>query len=262
MTTTQTDLFDGAASYYARYRPGLPEGVINHLIQRFNLDGTGVLLDMGCGTGQSTFGLAPLFAKAVAFDMDPEMLRQAEADPRTDSRIVWQLRSDKEVTTDEGPYRLVTACRSFNWMDQYPLLQRLHKIIETGGGVALMGDGSFWTGSEPWQKKIKEVIQGFLGEERRAGKATYSAPVEPYVVTLEKNGYRDPHLETITVDREWEIESIIGYLYSTSFAAQRLFGDRLAEFERTLEQELLSANDQNRIFVERASFTVASAFES
>jgi trans-aconitate methyltransferase len=215
---------------------------------------------MGCGTGQSTFALAPLFEKTVAFDTDSEMLSEAARNEPDGLRIEWQLRSDKDVTTNEGPYRLVTACRSFNWMDQYPLLQKLHSVLEPNGGVALIGDGSFWTGNDPWQRKLKEVIQSFLGQERRAGQSTYSAPVEPYVVTLKNNGYEETHLETIPVDREWNIQSIIGYLYSTSFAAKRLFGERLAEFEATLETELADVNEGKTLFVEHAEFTVQSGF--
>lgn len=256
----QADLFKGTAQYYAKYRPGLPPEVAAHLKTRFSLNGTGKLLDMGCGAGQSTFALAPLFKKTIAFDTDAEMLAEAQKNQPPELNIEWQQRSDKEVTTSEGPYRLVTACRSFNWMDQYPLLQRLHRVIEADGGVALIGDGSFWTGDAPWQKKIKEVIQGFLGEERRAGKATYSAPVEPYVITLKNNGYDDPHLETIPVNRTWDISGIIGYLYSTSFAARHLFGNRLAEFEQTIKDELIAANGGSKMFIEQANFDVQSAF--
>lgn len=259
-TQLQADLFKGAAQYYAKYRPGLPPEVANHLKDRFNLDGTGTLLDMGCGAGQSTFALAPLFEKTVAFDTDAEMLAEAEKNRPKHLNIEWEQRSDKDVTVNEGPYRLVTACRSFNWMDQYPLLQKLHHIIEPGGGVALIGDGSFWTGSEPWQKKVKEVIQGFLGQERRAGKSTYSAPDEPYVITLKNNGYQEPHLEVIPVNREWDIQSIIGYLYSTSFAARHLFGERIAEFEQTLKDELIAANGGSETFIERAEFSAQSGF--
>jgi len=256
----QACLFKGAAQYYATYRPGLPISVASHLKNRFNLDGKGILLDMGCGTGQSTFALAPLFEKTIAFDNDVEMLAEAKLRDQKRLNIEWQLRSDKDLTINEGPYRLAIACRSFNWMDQYPLLKKLHHILEPGGGVALIGDGSFWTGSEPWQKKIKEVIQSFLGEKRRAGKAVYSAPDEPYIITLKNNNYLDPHIESIPIMRKWNIQSIIGYLYSTSFSARHLFGDRLNDFEKTIKNELIRANKGNAIFIEKTEFVIQSGF--
>lgn len=256
----QANLFDGAAQFYAEYRPGLPPEIAQHLKDRFSLDGSGTLLDMGCGTGQSTFALAPLFEKTVAFDPDEAMLREARKRQPRDLHIEWQLRSDKEMTTSEGPYRLAVACRAFNWMDQYPLLQKLHHVLETDGGVALIGDGSFWTGSEAWQKKVKEVIQSFLGKTRRAGNTAYAAPDEPYIVTLRKNGYDDPHYKAIPVVRHWSISSIIGYLYSTSFSAKHLYGDRIEEFEMTMRSELLNANSGLSTFIECTEFVIQSGF--
>jgi trans-aconitate methyltransferase len=256
----QANLFKGTAQYYAAYRPGLPKQVASHLKNRFNLDGNGTLLDMGCGTGLSTFALAHLFKKTVAFDIDIEMLKEAKLNEPKGLNIEWQHRSDKDVTLSEGPYRLAVACRAFNWMDQYPLLQKLHNILEPGGGIALIGDGSFWTGNEPWQKKVKEVIQVFLGQKRRAGDSTYSAPVEPYTITLKNNGYEDPHFEAIPITREWDIQSIIGYLYSTSFSARHLYSDRLEEFEEAIKEQLISANSGKEIFIENTEFVVQSGF--
>jgi len=250
------ELFKGTAQYYSKYRPTLPEEIAIYLKKCYNLDGKGVLLDMGCGTGLSTFALAGLFEKAIAFDTDNEMLSEAKRLQPTNFDIEWQLRSDKELTTDEGPYRLAIACRSFNWMDQYTVLQKLHKILEIGGGVALIGDGSFWTGDEPWQKEIKIVIQSFLGQERKAGKSNYAAPTEPYTITLTKNGYEDVQYKTIPVTRVWDVQSIIGYLYSTSFSAKHLYGEKLYAFEEVMKERLISLNNGEDRFIENAEFTI------
>ena len=72
-----TDLFTGAAWWYARYRPGYPAPFFRHLITRFGLDGTGRLLDLGCGTGQLRLPLAPQVADAVGVDPQLEMLAEA-----------------------------------------------------------------------------------------------------------------------------------------------------------------------------------------
>ena len=255
------DAFRGAAYYYSRFRPSIPVEVVDYVRDRFKLDGTSVLLDMGCGTGISTFAFAPCFARAVAFDTNDEMLAQARARQPESLRIEWQSRSDRDVTPSEGPYRLATACRSFNWMDQYPLLAKLHHILEPGGGVALIGDGSFWTGDDPWEATVRDVIQRFLGQTRRAGKKTYAAPTEPYTAMLEKSGYLDVEYKDVQVERAWNVDGIIGYLYSTSFSARDLYGDCLGQFEETLRGELLKHNGGEDRFVENVHFVIQSGMQ-
>lgn len=254
-----TEVFSGTSQYYARFRPEIPKEVVEYVVERYKLDGTGTLLDMGCGTGISTRAFSGYFNKTVAFDVNSEMLQEAISSDNGKNNIEWQLRSDKDVTMEEGPYRLAIACRSFNWMDQYSLLQKLHSILQSGGGVVLIGDGSFWTGKEAWQKRVKEVIQDFLGKQRKAGKTQkYAAPIEPYTITLEKNGYLDIDYKSIIVERSWTIKSIIGYLYSTSFSSRDLYKGKNIEFENTLGKELILANDGKDIFVEHAEFLVQS----
>ena len=70
-------LFAGTAWHYARYRPGYPDAFFADLITRFRLDGTGRLLDLGCGTGQLTLRLAAHVAEAIGIDPEPEMLSDA-----------------------------------------------------------------------------------------------------------------------------------------------------------------------------------------
>ena len=65
-------LFAGTAWHYARYRPGYPPAFLDDLTQRLGLDGTGRLLDLGCGTGQLTLPLAAHVAKPSAWTPNPK----------------------------------------------------------------------------------------------------------------------------------------------------------------------------------------------
>jgi cyclopropane fatty-acyl-phospholipid synthase-like methyltransferase len=72
------NFFKGTSQYYANYRPTLPQQVVDYIAEQFKLNGEGILLDIGCGTGQSSIPLAPLFEKTIAFDIDAEMLFEAK----------------------------------------------------------------------------------------------------------------------------------------------------------------------------------------
>lgn len=252
------NVFQGTAKYYAKYRPEIPQAVVNYLKEKYNLNGEGLLLDIGCGTGISTKAFAPFFSRVIAFDVNQEMLNEAIAMDNMHN-IDWRLCSDDNLNLGNEKVKLAIAIRSFNWINQYPFLQRIHKNMAEGGVVSIIGDGSFWTGNELWQKRVKEVIQEFLGVERKAGKEKkYNAPVEPYIITLEKNGFVDIDYKSIPVIRHWNIESIIGYLYSTSFSAWDLYKGQNTAFEKKLEQELTKSNNGSKDFIENAEFVIQS----
>ena len=56
-------LYAGAARYYTRGRVAYPAAVADALVTTLGLDGTGGLLDVGCGPGSLTLLLAPHFAR-------------------------------------------------------------------------------------------------------------------------------------------------------------------------------------------------------
>ena len=70
-------LYAGSARFYAAGRVGYPAKVADVLVAALQLDGSGRLLDVGCGPGSLTLLLAPHFAQAVGIDPDPDMLSEA-----------------------------------------------------------------------------------------------------------------------------------------------------------------------------------------
>ncbi|MDP4510159.1 class I SAM-dependent methyltransferase [Nonomuraea turcica] len=73
----ETGLFTGTSAFYTRFRPGYLKVFFDDVIQRFGLDGSGRLLDLGCGTGQLTIPLADHVAEATGMDPEPDMLTEA-----------------------------------------------------------------------------------------------------------------------------------------------------------------------------------------
>lgn len=67
-------LFAGAAAHYGTGRMPYPAGLAAALGEALGLDGTGRLLDVGCGPGSLTVPLAPVFAEAVGVDADAGMI--------------------------------------------------------------------------------------------------------------------------------------------------------------------------------------------
>ncbi|MDB5084484.1 MAG: methyltransferase [Bacilli bacterium] len=110
-----------------------------------------------------------------------------------------------------------------------------------------------------WQQKLNEVVKSWLGEERRAGNSTYTPPIERFEHIVARTNFRDVERRLLpSYSYIWTIDSIIGNLYSTSFASSRFFGDQLSRFEDDIKSALLEI-DAAGVFTEALTVSVITA---
>jgi len=257
-----SELFKGTYEYYAKYRPGIPKKVINVIIRHFGIRPSDRILDIGCGTGQVALAMENKCGEMLCLDSDLEMLKQAKkATKNSQMKLTWincdakDLGGNKRIS---GTFKVATICRAFHWMNQKQVLKDLNDLIDDDGGIAILGDGSFWNGKEKWQRAVKKIIQKYLGKERRAGKTTFKESDEPWENIITRSSFKFVKKHELTTVRSWNIESIIGYLFSTSFATPAHFGDQVNDFKRDIKEALLSINPKG-IFRENAVFSIILA---
>src|SRR5262245_15321552 len=84
-------IYQGSAAYYMRGRPAYSPALVPTLVAELGLDGSGRLLDVGCGPGVLALALATRFAEVIALDPDAEMLAEGarRAAAAGISRIHW-----------------------------------------------------------------------------------------------------------------------------------------------------------------------------
>jgi trans-aconitate methyltransferase len=238
--TYDESLFAGAAKYYARYRVPYPPELIADIVAHFELDGAGRLLDLGCGPGTLTLPLARYFESVLAVDVSAEMIAQGQQ-LSTAGNVSWRVMPAEAISTDLGRFRLVTCGSSFHWMDRDHVLARVREVLEPGCGIALVGGVSAWLdGPEDWHKVVTKTVRRYLGKRRGI-----PAP-ERFEQTLPRNGWRVELARDYDRELEWDVDGVIGHLWSTSFAHRSLFGDSADEFEAELRRKLLARYPDGR----------------
>ncbi|NQT50239.1 class I SAM-dependent methyltransferase [Candidatus Kuenenbacteria bacterium] len=259
--TKDSDLFGGTYEYYLKYRPGIPEEVADKILKGFDVGRKDRILDIGCGTGQVAIAIDGKCQNMVCIDSDPDMIELAKKVLKKPvSKISWLNYGSEELSRlkGQGLFKVATICRAFHWMDQDQVLSDLDDLITRDGGIAIFGDGSIWTGKEEWQLAVKKVVQKYLGEERRAGKKKFKLPSEAWTEIISRSRFDHIRQEEVRVKRNWDVESIVGWLFSSSFASPKLFGNRIESFKKDIERELLLLNPK-RIFEENAVFSIILA---
>ncbi len=258
------DLFKGTAWYYSRYRPLYPASLIRFLIERFSLDGKGQMMDLGCGTGQLAFRFTDWFERIVGIDSESEMIQEAkrlEKEMRIDNLEWFNENLDAYLKHYDGEFRFVTIAKAFHWMEREKVLDTLYEMISYGGGIAIIDNYSPNKILLPWQKKVEEVVKQWYGNERRAGNITYSPPTVSYEDIISSSGFKLEMHSIAAYEQEWNVESIIGNLYSTSFGAKRFLGDKADLFENHLKEELLKI-DNSGVFKEPLHISIKLAIKT
>ena len=244
---TKTDKYDltiyeGTAWYYSRFRPKYPPSLVSILRENFQLDGTGRLLDLGCGPGPVAIALANLFDEVVAMDPDDGMRAEGEriARERDITNIEWRFGGSKDLSPALGQFRLVTMGNSFHWMDRARTLDALYEIVTDGGGIAVVGEGAPIPPPPmtPWRAAIDSVLRRYLIERDRSWENP--PPEERHEAYIARSRFKDLASYSESFDIEWTIDSIIGNLYSMSFCSRRVLGDRVDAFERDVREAVLA----------------------
>src|SRR4051812_49173851 len=171
-------LYAGSASYYVRGRVPYPAALIELLVAELALDGTGRLLDVGCGPGSLTLPLAPWFERATGLDADAGMLAEAarQAEAAGIRNVYWVNLRAEDLPDGFGPFRAVTLAQSFPWMAGALGARRLHGVLGPGGVLVHVHatthegvpDDSPLPHPRPPRREIGELVRHFMGPRRRA----------------------------------------------------------------------------------------------
>ncbi|MFD4258698.1 methyltransferase domain-containing protein [Streptomyces sp. NPDC058534] len=260
-------LFGPEAADYARYRPGVPGAAVHLLAATQHGVPAPVLLDLGTGTGQVPRALLPVLRRLVHIDLvdvNASMLQAARValEPVRGACTVDVFPGAAHTFAPAEPGRaptLITCCRSFHWMARPEVLSMADRIAAPHAVVAIMGDGSLWTHEADWTAALRELIQSYLGDDRRAGtRGTYAEPGRSYQDDLADSAFSEVTEHHFPVTRTWTPEDVVGYLRTTSFARPALFAGRHHAFEAAALR-LLQDHAGDGVLTEDTVFTVLLA---
>ena len=112
-----------------------PSELAERLTGLLGLDGTGRLLDVGCGPGSLTLLLADRFDSAIGVDADAAMLAEAErlAQESGVRNVGWRQLYAEDLPADLGTFRMITFAQSFHWMDRARVAKIASGMLTDGG---------------------------------------------------------------------------------------------------------------------------------
>jgi len=256
--TWDPTLYAGSAAYYAAGRVPYPPQIATALVAALGLDGSGRLLDVGCGPGSLTLLLAPYVAQAIGVDADADMLTKATRLARKQhvTNATWRHLRAEDLPADLPHIDVVTFAQSFHWMDRDRVAAAVRALLVPGGAVvhvhATTHQGTDTGGrldhpQPPWAA-ITDLVRHYLGRQRRAGQGVLpGGTLGGEEAIYRAAGFVGPERVSVpgaTVTRT--AEQVLASVHSLSSAAPHLFGDRVGQFDADLRQLLARASSNGQ----------------
>ncbi len=268
--TWDPSLYAGSAPYYAVGRVAYPRRLAEELVEALPLDGSGVLLDVGCGPGSLTLLLAPYVSEAIGVDADGDMLGEASrlaAEQRVPN-VTWRHLRGEDLPADLPDPRVVTFAQSFHWMDRPRVAAAVRSMLVPGGAVVHVGatthegvdSDQALPFPRPPREAVDQLVRRYLGPQRRAGQglARRSGTPGDEDDIYREAGFEGPQrLEVPGRVVERTSAEIAASVYSLSSSAPHLFGDQLGGFDQELRQLLADASDGGRYSEEMRSIALS-----
>ena len=256
--TWDETLFAGAAPYYVEGRLPYAEALPDVLQTALSLDGTGRMLDVGCGPGVVTLQVAHLFDEVIGLDPDREMLAEAaqRAVAAGVANVRWAQMRAEDLPGDLGQFRVVAFAASFHWMDRPTVARTVREMLERGG-VAIQIDAPAYRPDaladastpdlphpSPPDDAISQLRTRYLGPDIRAGQSIRNSSPGGEDAVFVDAGFA-PAREVVVPDGrvlERTIAQLVAMRFSSSPTAPHLFGERVGEFEADLRRLLSDAS--------------------
>jgi trans-aconitate 2-methyltransferase len=211
------------------------------LLARVAIDHPKLVVDLGCGPGNSTALLAGRWpdAELEGVDSSAEMLDDAR---KSDFRATW-TKADIASWSPSSSYEVIFSNATFQWMpDHAQLLPRLMRHLSQGGTFAFQVPRNF---TEPCHTLIHDVAREPRWREKLAG-------VRDWWNVLAPEAYFDilePHAKTIDL---WETR-YVQVLDGEDAVFRWMMGTGLRPFANALEgKEREDFLEEYRVRVARA----------
>jgi SAM-dependent methyltransferase len=201
--------FASVAENYERGRPEYAPAVVGALAAELGLARGARVLDLAAGTGKLTRAL--LAAELDVIAVEPQAaLREVLAAGVGERRVREGLA--EAIPLPNSSVRAVTVADAFHWFDHGKALAEIRRVLEPGGGLAVIATVPDWGGAS-WAHEIGTLIADLRPEHPH-----FDGP--PWQDVVHAGGHWNEVREVrVTCSQPAEPERIVDHMISMSWVA-------------------------------------------
>ena len=201
--------FASVAENYERGRPEYPPAVIGALAAELGLAREARVLDLAAGTGKLTRAL--LAAELDVIAVEPQAALGEVLAARVGERRVREGVAEA-IPLPDSSVQAVTVADAFHWFDHGKALAEIRRVLEPGGGLAVIATVPDWGGAS-WAHEIGTLIAGLRPEHPH-----FDGP--PWREAVDASGHwREVREVRVTCSQPAQPERVVDHMISMSWVA-------------------------------------------
>jgi SAM-dependent methyltransferase len=131
-------VFDGVAAEYDRHRPAYPDELLDHACRVAGIGSGDRVLEVGCGSGQLTRGLAARGLRVTAVEPGGSLVALARRNLAGAGAVEFVNAQFEDALLPRDHFRAVFSASAFHWTDPDVSWQKAADVLVPGGTLALV----------------------------------------------------------------------------------------------------------------------------
>ncbi|MBO5421776.1 MAG: class I SAM-dependent methyltransferase [Clostridia bacterium] len=205
----ESEMFNQAAEYYDKYRPGYPEEIIDSLISVTGITEGSDLLEIGCGSGKATEQLTGNSFNILGIDPGEYLVRIGNERFKNES-VDFAKGRFEEYDFEQKKFDVVYAAQSFHWVPQPIGYQKCADALKDNGYIALFWNMYLLDDSNA-DKELLEISKRYGG-------------IADFVTETECERRIDSIVSQIVDSNLFETPTVIRKLWQQDYTVDEFYG--------------------------------------
>ncbi|MFH0070926.1 class I SAM-dependent methyltransferase, partial [Peribacillus sp. NPDC056705] len=217
---SNVDRFTGFQDTYDQHRPEAPPEVIT-LLTGYLERRPGLVVDLGCGTGLSSFAWKDAADRVIGVEPNDDMRGKAVAKLNLQSLeqtqgadISFVSGYSNQLSLPDQAADIITCSQSFHWMDPATTLKEVARVLRDEGVFAVYDCD--WPPSLTW--RVEQAYHGLIEEAEAIIDRHVEAQEQAY------KGNKNEHLKHIRESGVFRFSKEIVFHHIEPFTAERYTG--------------------------------------
>jgi SAM-dependent methyltransferase len=154
-------VFDEVAAEYDRHRPAYPDELVDRACQVAGIGSGDHVLEVGCGSGQLTRGLAARGLRVTALEPGTNLMALARENLAGAGEVEFVNARLEDASLPRERFQAVFSASAFHWVDPEVGWRKAADVLVPGGTLALV---QYFGLEEPRSKRDQDATLAAIGK--------------------------------------------------------------------------------------------------